>query len=287
MLALDAYVEKTFEIWPGLVRLTAAGPDAHAALDAGMDAVRDIAGSLMADAELLARNSFDVLPRSTAARSVLDQARGFAQSLGAAPLPPLLVALPGAICDAVLAAMRGAAKLTFASVALGDALAYHFAGLLAPALLPAMPQVSGEFVASLGPQAGEDGGVALAGATRLFPNVGVPDLVAVQGVGAALAALVAASLADAMTWNGARTDRRRIVDPLVARAFSGKAHCTVQGLIPPEDIWETLSRGMKRAMALRERRQFQVAAFALKGRGRTLGPVSGDRLLRFGVSEWR
>ena len=287
MLALDAYVEKSFEIWPGLVRLTAAGPDAHAALDAGMDAVRDIAESLMSDAELLARNSFDVLPRGAAARAVLETARGFAQSLGAAPLPPLLVALPGAICDAVLAAMRGAAKLTFASAALGDALAYHVAGLLPPALLPAMPQVSGEFVGALGLQLGEGGGVALAGAARLFPNTGVSDLVAVQSASAALAGLVAASLADAMTWSGARMARRRIVDPLVSRAFSGKEHCAVQGLIPPEDIWETLSRGMKRATALRERRQFQAAAFALKGRGRTLGPVSGDRLLRFGVSEWR
>ena len=286
MLALDAYVEKSFEIWPGLVRLTAAGPDAHAALDAGMDAVRDIAGSLMSDAELLARNSFDVLPRGAAARAVLESARGFAQSLGAAPLPPLLVALPGAICDAVLAAMRSVSQITFASVALGDALAFHIVAPLAPSLIAAMPQVSGEFVAALGAQTGE-GGVALAGATRAFPGRGVADLVAAQSASAALASLVATALADAMTWRGARVDRRRIADPLVAQAFSGRDHCIAEGLIPPEDIWETLSRGMKQATALREKRQFQVAAFALKGRGRTLGPVSGDRLLRFGVSEWR
>lgn len=286
MLVLDAYVEKSFEIWPGLVRLTAAGPDAHAALDAGMDAVRDIAGSFMADAELLARNSFDVLPRGAVARSVLEIARGFAHSLGAAPPPPLLVALPGAICDAVLAAMRSVAKLTFASVALGDALAYHFVGLLPPALMPAMPQVSGEIVAALGGQAG-DGGVALAGTTRGFPATGVADLVAVQSAHAALAALVAASLADAMTWHGAHVDRRRIVDPLVSQAFSGRNLVVAAGLIQPEEIGEVLSKGVKRARVLRDKRQFQAAAFALKGRGRTLGSVSGDRLLRFGVSEWR
>ena len=286
MLALDTYVEKSFEIWPGMVRLAAAGPDAHAALDAGMDAVRELAGSLMADAELLARNSFDVLPRGLASRAVLDHARGLAQSLGAAPLPPLLVALPGAVCDAVLAAMRAVAKLTFASVSLGDALACHFSGSLSPSVMPALPQIAGEFIAALGPDAA-DGGVALAGTTRGFPDTGIADLVAVQSADASLAALVAASIADAMTWQGARPDRRRIVDPLVSQAFAGRDLVTAAGLIPPEDIWETLSKGVKRATLLRDKRQCHGAAFALKGRGRIVGPLGGDRLLRFGVSEWR
>ena len=285
MLALDTYIEKSFEIWPGMVRLAAAGPDAHAALDAGMDAVRELAGSLMADAELLARNSFDVLPRGVAARAVLDHARGLAQSLGAAPLPPLLVALPGAICDAVLAAMRAVAKLTFASVSLGDALACHFTGSLSPSVMPALPQIAGEFIAALGADAA--GGLALAGTTRAFPDTGVADLVAVQSADAALAALVAASIADAMTWQGARADRRRIVDPLVSQAFAGRALVVAAGLIPPEDIWEVLSKGVKRATLLRDKRQCHAAAFALKGRGRIVGPLGGDRLLRFGVSEWR
>lgn len=286
MLPLDTYVERSFELWPGVLRLAAAGPDAHAALDAGMDAVRDLLGSLMGDAELLARNSFDVLPRSAAARAVLDQARSFAHSLGAASMPPLLVALPGAICDAVLAAMQAAAKLVFASVSLGDALACHFVGGLPSAMVPALPQVSGEFLAALGHNA-TGGGVALAGTTRGFPDIGVADLVAAQSSSAVLAALVAASLADAMTWRGARADRRRIVDPLVSQGFAGRELVIAPGLIPPEDIWEVLSKGVTRANVLRDKRQFQAAAFALKGRGRIVGPLGGDRLLRFGVSEWR
>jgi hypothetical protein len=238
----------------------------------------------MSDASLLARNSLDVLPRGAAARAALEQARGMAQVPGAGVLPPVLFGLPGAVCDTVLAAMRGTGGLRFAAVTLGDAVAFHAPHGIDRAPLPALPHILGEFVAALGVN---EGGVALGGVTRAFPTSGIADLVAVQAGSACLAALSAAALGDAMTWAGARPDRRRMADPLVAEAFSGRTRCVGQGLIPPEDIWETLSRGMKRAGVLRDRRQFQAAAFALKGRGRTLGPVSGDRLLRFGVSEWR
>jgi len=81
--------------------------------------------------------------------------------------------------------------------------------------------------------------------------------------------------------------RSRIVDPLVAHAWEGRVIADAPGLIPPEEIWEALSKGMKRAGVLREKRLLRAAAFALKGRGRTLGPIDGDRLVRFGVSEWR
>lgn len=285
MLTTDAYVEKSFELWPGVLRLAASGSAAHAAIDAGMDAARETAASLIADADLVARNSLDMLPRGLAARAIPDVARTFAQALGAVPLPPLLVALSGAVCDAVLAAMRGAGALDFAVAALGDALAFHLDTGASLPILPSMPLVLGEFVRALGGSA--EGGVALAGHGCVFPTSGVADGVAVQGKSAALAAFAAATIADGMTLPAVKPRRARIVDPLIAHAWEGRVIADATGLIPPEDIREALSKGMKRASVLREKRLLRAAAFALKGRGRTLGPIDGDRLVRFGVSEWR
>ncbi len=283
MLTLDSHAEKTFETWPGLLHLAAAGAGAHAAIDAGMDAVREASESLMADADLLSRGSLDVLPRGTAARHALEVARAAVPGFGAQPVPPLLVALPGALCDMVLAAMRRVEALDFCAVALGDALAFHMEAAVEPAIWGGLSPVAAEFAQGAGRL---EGGVAIAGVARAFPSSGVGDLVVAQSENAALAALSVASLADALVWPRARVRRRRIVDPLVAQAFSTHPLVEAPGLMPPEDIWETLSKGMKRAAFLRDKRLFLAAAFALKGRGRSVGPVGGDRLLRFGVSEW-
>jgi hypothetical protein len=250
-----------------------------------MDAARDTAATLIADADLVARGSLDMLPRGLAARAIPDAARAVAQALGAISPPPLLVALPGSVCDVVLAAMRGAGALDFAVAALGDAMAFHLDAGAALSMLPSLPLVLGEFVRALG--VGVEGGVALSGQGSVFPTSGIADGVAVQARSAALAAFLAAAIADATILPVARPRRARIVDPLVAHAWEGRAIADAPGLIPPEDIWEALSKGMKRANALREKRLLRAAAFALKGRGRTLGPIDGDRLLRFGVSEWR
>lgn len=289
MLAHDVYVEKNFELWPGVLRLAAGGGAAHAAIDAAMDATRETASSLIADADLVARGSLDMLPRGMAARMIPEAARTLAQALGglatdAAFMPPLLVALPGAVCDVVLAAMREAGPLDFAMVALGDTLAFHREAGASLPVSPSMPLVLGEFVRALG---GGEGGAALAGQACLFPTSGAADVVAAQSKGAALAAFVAATIADAMTLPAARPRRTRIVDPLAAHAWEGRAITGASGLVPPDEIWGTLSKGMKCALVLREKRLLGAAAFALKGRGRTIGSIDGDSLVRFGVSEWR
>jgi len=286
MLSLDSYAEKSFELWPGAVRFAASGPDAHEAVEAGLGAVREIAESLMGDADLMSRGSFDIIPRGSAARQALEAARSFGHALGAQVPPPLLVALPGAVCDEVMRAMRHAGKLSFAAATLGDALAFHVAGVVLPSDLVTLPLVMGEFVQALGPRIGE-GGVALAGVNRHFPTSGVADLVAVQADSAVQAALAAAALSDACVWPSAKKSTTRINDPFVARAYETHARVKATGLMPPEDIWEVLSKGVKRAGTLREKRQLQTCAFGLKGRGRIVGPLAGDRLLRFGVSEWR
>jgi hypothetical protein len=283
MLKADTHVEKRFELWPGVLRLAAVGAGAHAAIDAGMDAARAISQTLMADAELIAQGSADVLPRGQAGRQALEAVRSL--MLPVDETPPPLAALPGAVCDIVLQAMRDAGAVDAAVATLGDALAFHIGGGASLPPLPSLPTVLGEFVRALGGSA--EGGVALAGANAGFPTSGVVDRIAVQARSAALASLAASFISDGVIAAGVKPRRSRIADPLVALAWSGRALAGAAGLIAPDDIWEALSKGMRRAAALRERRLLRAAAFALKGRGRTLGPIDGDRLVRFGVSEWR
>jgi hypothetical protein len=279
----DSPIEKRFELWPGVLRLAAAGADAHAAIDAGMDAARAISQTLMADAELVAKGLPDVLPRGQAGRQALEAVRALAQVAG--DMPPALAALPGAVCDIVLEAMRGAGTVDVAVATLGDALAFHLEGGASLPVLPSVPIVLGEFTRSLGGSA--EGGVSLAGGNANFPSSGVADRIAVQARSAALAGLAAAAISDSVTVAGVKPRRARIADPLVALAWNGRALAGAAGLVAPDNIWEALSKAMRRASAFREKRLLRAAAFALKGRGRTLGPIDGDRLVRFGVSEWR
>ena len=54
-----------------------------------------------------------------------------------------------------------------------------------------------------------------------------------------------------------------------------------------DDIWDRLALGMRRAAELRTQSQLIAAALAWRGRGRILGPLNPDLLIRFGVSNWR
>lgn len=287
MLATDSIVEKSFELWPGVLRFAATGEGAHAAIDAGMDAARDISLNLLADAELIASAaSSDILPRGAAGRLVLEALRASMQATGAASLadgPPPLVALPGAVCDIVLAAMREGGNCEAVVVSLGDAAAFEAGEKGVPAGGP-VPSVIGEFLRALG--AGQAGGVALAGLRSHLPTAGAVDRVLVHAKSAAAAMLAAAHVANAASASGALR-KSRLPDPLVARAFEGRRIAGEPGLLPPEAIWDALSAGLRRASALREKRLLRACVLGLKGRGRTLGPIDGDRLLRFGVSEWR
>lgn len=286
MLELAPLVEKSFEIWPGVLRIAAAGSGAHGAVAAGIDAAREIASSLMSDAELLSRGSVDVLPRGAAARALLEAARGLMALLPVEAMPPPLVGLPGAVCDVVMSAMREVGDIEFASATLSDVSAFYRPVNAPEAALAALPLMAAEFLRGLSTDCAS-GGVAFSGAGRFFPTGGVADLVATLGDMAAFSALSAAVLADAMTRPKAGANRRLIVDPLVAAAYADRASVYLSGLMPPDEIWETLSKGMRMASRLREKHILIAAAFALKGRGRVSGPIAGDRLLRFGVSEWR
>ncbi|HMM13747.1 MAG TPA: hypothetical protein PKA57_03905 [Parvibaculum sp.] len=294
MLAAEPLVEKSFEIWPGVLRFAAAGENAHAALDAGMDMARELTLNLIADADLIAKmgaaGSLDMLPRGAAGRMVPDAVRALMQANGGASLadvPPPLVALPGAVCDATLAAMREAGGCPVIVVSLDDAAAFHIEGQVegrtALAATHSAPLMLGEFLRALGPG---QGGVALAGLRGHFPTSGAADGVMVHARSAAMAAFAAAFIADGTAAPSAHR-KGRLADPLVASAFQGRRLTGEVGALPPDTIREALSGGVKRASALREKALLRACVLALRGRGRTLGPIDGDRLLRFGVSEWR
>lgn len=284
MLATESFVEKEFEIWPGVLRMEAAGDGAREALDAGMDAAREVSQTLIADAELLAGGSADVLPRGRAGRLAIEAYQTVRDALPADSLPPVLAALPGAVCDTVLTAMRARCKKASLFVSLDGAGAVHReSGSAVPRL--GLPPVLREFSAALGNEL--QGGVALGGLHVPAPTSGLADLVAVQTRGAALASFVASALADATDVASVAREPARLRDRLFNIGWKGRQVTGGAGLVESEEVWQALSAGVRRASALREKRLLRAAALGLKGRGRTVGPVDGDRLLRFGVSEWR
>ncbi|MEQ8282846.1 MAG: hypothetical protein RIC04_11625 [Parvibaculum sp.] len=285
MLATESFVEKDFEVWPGLLRMEAAGDGAREALDAGMDAAREVSQTLIADAELLAGGSADVLPRGRAGRLAMEAYQTVRDALPADSLPPVLAALPGAVCDTVLAAMCARCETASLFVSLDGVVAIHReSGSAVPPHL-GLPPVLREFSAVLGNEL--QGGVALGGLHVPVPTSGLADLVAVQTRGAALAGFVASALADATDVASVAREPARLRDRLFDMGWKGRRVTGGTGLIEPEEVWQALSAAVRRASALREKRLLRAAALGLKGRGRTVGPVDGDRLLRFGVSEWR
>jgi len=287
MFATTVPVEKTFEIWPGKLTFSAGGAGARDALDAAMDTARELSQTVVADAELLTRDAMNVLPRGKAGRLALEAA-GLFRDAGLQDLPPLLAALPGAICDTVLEAMLDVARQSggaeFVAVSLGDALAFHQEpGTRFPAGTD-MPPVLGEFLAALGE--GIQGGAALGGVHSGTPTQGALDIVTIQSKSAAIAGFAAAAVSDAAT--GATLKAGAVPkDRLVASAWQSRTVAAAAGLMEPDMLWQVLSAAVRQATSLRDKRLLRAAALGVKGRGRTVGPVDGDRLLRFGVSEWR
>ncbi len=55
----------------------------------------------------------------------------------------------------------------------------------------------------------------------------------------------------------------------------------------PEVVWDRLAHAARRAQSLLRERRMLAAALTFRGRGRLIGPIAGDLLIRFGVSAWR
>lgn len=289
MFAVSSCVQKNFGIWPGKLTLVASGAGAREALDAGMDMARDLSATVMADAELLARRANDSLPRGRAGRLCVEAAHIFRSAFPDGPLPPFLSAMPGALCDAVHDAMmetaRAAGDAGFVAASVGNAVAVTRAPRSVVPDDTEIPALLAEFLAALGE--GTQGGAALGGVRSAIPARGPLDLVITQSRRAALAGIAAAIIADAGDAPGAQRARAP-KDPLVAMAWEDSpVNISSAGLMEPDLVWQALSASFRCAAAIRDKRLLRAAALGLKGRGRTIGPVDGNRLLRFGVSEWR
>ncbi len=90
---------------------------------------------------------------------------------------------------------------------------------------------------------------------------------------------------------GPALDRAAVLTPLdgpAAAEAAALARLPVPALEEgAEAIWDRLAHAARRAQALLRERRLIAAALTFRGRGRLIGPVSGDLLIRFGVSTWR
>ncbi|MGB6085568.1 hypothetical protein [Parvibaculum sp.] len=287
MFALSAPIEKSFEMWPGKITFAAEGAGAPEALDAATDMARALCRAVIEDAELLASGG-SVLPRGRAGRHAAEVAMLFREVQGV-ELPPVVAALPGAVCDVVLEVMREAAARAggadFIAVSLGDAVAIHRDGRSVLPVNSGLPPMPGEFLRALG--GGVQGGAALGGVHSAVPTRGAIDLVATFSRNAAMAGFAAAMIADASADGCTPPAGALPRDRLYAAAWGGRRVAAACGVVEPEIVWDALSASVRQAAALRDRRLLSAAALGFKGRGRLLGAIDGDRLLRFGVSEWR
>lgn len=91
--------------------------------------------------------------------------------------------------------------------------------------------------------------------------------------------------------SGPALDAAAVLVPLGAPAL---AEATALARLPvpalddgPNAAWDRLAPIARRAQALARDRRLLAAALTYKGRGRLIGPIAGDLLLRFGVSTWR
>ena len=292
MFALSAPIGKSFEIWPGKITFAAEGSGAPEALDAATDMARALCRAVIEDAELLASGG-SVLPRGRAGRHAAEVAALFREVQGV-ELPPVVAALPGAVCDVVLEVMREAAERAggadFIAVSLGDAVAIHREAHVVLPPNSGLPPMPGEFLRALGAGvqgAGVQGGAALGGVHSTMPTRGAIDLVATFSRNAAMAGFAAAMIADASADGFTPPAGVLPRDRLYAAAWGGRRVAAACGVVEPEIVWDALSASVRQAAALRDRRLLSAAALGFKGRGRILGAIDGDRLLRFGVSEWR
>lgn len=126
----------------------------------------------------------------------------------------------------------------------------------------------------------------LARETSLPSGLGMSGLL--WDLAASLTGPLTASLALA---SGKALDAAAILTPLGAPA-AAEASALARMPVPaledgPDAVWDRLAHAARRAQTLIRDRRLIAAALTYRGRGRLLGPLSGDRLIRFGVSAWR
>ena len=237
------------------------------AVATGVAFLKQSARDAEGDMDLVSRGHLDVLPRSEAARTALEAARTAVhaghpdQSIAAAQY-----AVAGALADQTVRHMGEGPHLASAYVVSGECGAFS---IDFDAVLDVPSDLRGalwlEMVRGLRPGVIK-GGIAIAG--RRVPNSagGDADIVAVYARSAAEAALSAILIADSVELS----DRAKR-----------------QAIPTAEDIWDALSQGVRMFSPLRQANLARTGVLAQRGRGRCVGEIAEDRLLRFGVSDWR
>jgi len=242
------------------VTLLCAGevPEATAAKVRGT--VSRLQTQLQADRALLAQSDTtgtDALPQTVLARDTIAAAqRVSAVTAAAARTAP---ALDAAMLDQALGDVAAAGAPPCFAIAQHGAIAYALAAQARFPAADAPNPMAFELLRSLdAPLAinGEVGGVAVVTAMA-----GGLEAVGIVARSAALAQLCADAIAGAVA--------------LPAGELSAEA------------VWDVLSGGARAAAALRSAGHLRAAVLTLRGRGRVIGALEGDRLLRFGVSTWR
>ncbi|WP_422003629.1 hypothetical protein [Pyruvatibacter mobilis] len=216
-----------------------------------------------ADRQLLAQGDMagtDVLAKSELVRELSKQAHGVSVSGGVRP--ELAPALDAALMDTALSEWRTAKEPRRLGLAMGRAIAYCLAmDMRFPDIAGVPDGMAFELLRSLdAPIAlkGETGGVAVVTAEEEALSA---EAVGVVARSAAIAQLCASAISRAVTRPG--------------------------GELTAEAVWDALGEGARVASALRAGGHLKSAVLTFRGRGRAIGPIDGDRLLRFGVSSWR
>ncbi len=258
------------EILGAPYHLGASAEDASvsdSAVAAGVAFLKQAAAETAGDMDLVSQGHLDVLPRSEAARTALEAARTAVHaghpdhSVAAAQY-----AVAGALADQTVRHMGGAANLACAYAVSGECGAFS---IEFEAVLDVPSDQRGalwlELIRGLRPGVIK-GGIAVAG--HRVPNSadGDADIVAVYARSGAEAALSAILIADSV----------ELSDRAKSRAIPAT-----------EDIWDALSKGVRVLSPLRQANLVRTGVLAQRGRGRCVGQIAHDRLLRFGVSDWR
>jgi len=146
----------------------------------------------------------------------------------------------------------------------------------------------GEFLGAAAGGAPFAGGLAWIGGLDGLPLPAPLHFILVEAANAADAGVLAAEMALATSVSLADAGKAVPVEgPVGAVLGTPLALLTPPASLEAEAIWDALSAAARVASAARQAGRLRRAVLTLNGRGRIIGSLDGNRLLRFGVSEWR
>lgn len=223
-----------------------------------------LVGDWQSDEELLSARGVDALPRGMLGRAVAEAARNVHQALRVtdpSSLPTIADSYRGAVVDLMMEHVPDDVPVL---VKVGDVARFRLVGDTT------LEQVGADDAALLFESVRglevpiHAGAVGVGGARCEDFTDGVADAIALVGGGAATTAYGLKVLHTQMS--------------AASQGFDGT---------DVDQIWFLLSRGVKTVSMLQAGGLVRAGALSLRGRGRLVGPLSGDHMLRFGVSDWR